>query len=344
MIDLVSSLSSEQILAIPVTEPEILFGRPDLISPRYKDLARRWHPDLPSGNADVFTHIVILHDAAKKLTVWRTPGEFSFVTTDHKQYMLRYFKSFDFELGSAYLSDTRITYVIRNEFDDLAENAKRMISGLKFPDKPTEDVMRRYLPTIVGSFKTADSTIIMIDKPADLIRMRDLVNHLGGRIDAKHVAWMVSRMLNHTSYFEVAGISHNDFSMDTLFVCPEQHTVCVLGGWWYASAIGEKLKALPQRTINNAPADFLKAKLAKVSVDAELVRVTGRELLGNTNGIHLVNDPNIPAPMVNWLRLTGMGSPIQDYQEWRDKILISSFGKRKFIKLPVTTSEVYQPV
>lgn len=337
-----TNLSDDQILAID--EPERLFERPELISSIYHELARRWHPDLPSGNEDVFKHIAILHDRAIKLTTWQIPGEFSFVTTDSKKYVLHFFKSFDFELGRAYLSDTRITYVIRNEFADLAEDAVKIISNLSFPDKKTEDVMRMYLPKVVDTFKTSDNIIVMIDKPADLIRMRDLLDHLGGKIDPKHVAWMVSRMLNHASYLEISKLSHNDFSLDTLYVCPEHHTVCVVGGWWYAKALGEKLKALPQRTISNAPSDILKLKLANISMDAELVRLTGRELLGNANGIHLAKNSNIPSSMVNWLRLTGKGSPIEDYQEWRERILKVSFGPRKFIKLLVTAPEVYPPL
>lgn len=342
----VSTLSGEQILAIPAFEPERLFATPDLMPARYKELARRWHPDLPRGNEEVFKHISILHDQAKHLIDtdnWQIPGEFSFVTDDGKRYTLKYFKMFEFELGKAYLSETRVTYVIRNEFADLVENAKRTISGLEFPDKETEDVMRRYLPVIKEMFKTNDSIILMIEKPADLIRMRDLLDHQGGQIDPKHVAWMVSRMLNHASYLEVTKLSHNDFSLDTLFVCPEHHTICVLGGWWYATKIGEKLSAMPQRTINNAPSDVIHSKEASVSIDAELVRLTGRELLGNANGIHLTTG-TIPAPMVNWLRLASRGSPVKDYREWREKTLMDSFGPRKFIKMNVATPQVYPPL
>jgi hypothetical protein len=344
----ISSLSGEQILAIPALQPERLFVTPDLMPVRYKELAKRWHPDLPKGDEDVFKHIAILHTQAKHLIDtdnWQIPGEFSFAS-EGKRYALRYFKTFDFELGKVYLSDTRVTYVIRNEFADLVATARKIVRDFEFPDKETKDVMMRYLPVIKDVFKTADNIIVMIDKPNDLIRMRDLVEHLGGQIDPKHVAWMVSRMLNHASYLEVTKLSHNDFSLDTLFVCPEHHTICILGGWWYATKVGEKLSALPQRTISNAPSDVIRKKMASVGIDAELVRLTGRELLGkrellgNANGIHLING-TIPGPMVNWLRLASRGSPVKDYTEWREKILMESFGPRKFVKMNVAASEIY---
>ena len=139
----------------------------------------------------------------------------------------------------------------------------------------------------------------------------------------------------------MAQISHNDLSLDTLFVCPEHHTVCVLGGWWYASTIGKKLKALPQRTIINAPSVLINSKLAMLETDPELVRLTGRELLGNANGVHLMLDTSIPRGLVSWLRLPGRGHAIKDYAEWRDKILPDSFGPRKFVKMTITTEDVY---
>jgi hypothetical protein len=346
MID-VLTLAGSKILSIPDMEPERLFGRPDLVHDRYKSLAKKWHPDnKDTGHNGVFQHINILHEKAKKLVEegkWHVPGELSFKTKAGKEYVLRYFKSFDFDLGKAYLSDTRITYVFRKEFADLAENANKMIEGLKYPDKKTEEVMVRYMPSIKGYYETADEVIMMIDKPSDLIRMRDLLEFSKGKVDPKHVAWMLSRMFHHASYFEVTQFSHQDLSLDTLFVCPEHHTVCVLGGWWYATPFGRKPIALPSRTINNAPSELLAEKLAMRGTDSELIKLTARELLGNANGIHLVLDKEIPSQMTNWLRISGKRSAIDDYTQWREKVVLDSFGKRKFRIMPISAKDVYTP-
>lgn len=338
-------LSGPQILTIPDEEPERLFGKPDLVSDLYRELAKKWHPDHLGGDGAIFTHINVLHLAAKehiRAGTWHIPGELTFVA-DGKTYALRYFKRFDFELGVAYLSQTKITYVVRKEFADLVEHACKVIKTFHFPDDATREVMIRYLPTISGCYETADSVVVMIDKPADLIRMRDLRDHCGGKMDPKHVAWMISRMLNHTSYFEWAKLTHNDLSLDTLFVCPEHHTVCILGGWWYSMPVGDRLKAMPQRTINHASSEVMKKKLAALQTDPELVRLSARELLGNANGVHLMIDKSIPSTMVNWLRISSQGSAVKDYAIWRDKILPDSFGPRKFVKMEIKADQVYQP-
>jgi hypothetical protein len=342
MID-VMTLAGSKILGID--EPEILFGSPNLVHERYKELAKKWHPDnKDTGHNGVFAHINILHTKAKQLIEdgkWHVPGELSFKTKAGKEYVLRYFKTFDFDLGKAYLSDTRITYVIKKEFADLAENANKMIGALKYQDKEEEKVISIYMPSIKGYYETSDEVILMIDKPADLIRMRDLLEYSKGKIDPRHVAWMISRMLHHASYFQWGGFSHNDLSMDTLFVCPEHHSVCVLGGWWYTTEFGKKPIALPTRTIDNAPSEFISKKLAVSGTDPELIRLTAREILGNGNGIHLVNDPEIPKSLTSWLRISGHGSALEDYTQWRDKIVLDAFGKRKFRVMPISAKDVY---
>ncbi len=337
--------TGSKILAIPLTEPERLFGKPDDIRSVFHILAMQWHPDRPTGDTEVFQHINDLHAKAVDIAeagMWKTPGELKF-SVGTKHYTLHYFKSFDFELGTGYLSETTVTYVIRQEFADLAENARKVINNFTFPDKETERVMRMYLPKIKGYYETTDSIVLMIEKPADLIRMRDLLDHLGGKVDSRHVAWMVSRMMMHCEYMEWANITHNDLSLDTLFVCPEHHTVCVLGGWWYSVPVNAKPLALLQRTINHAPSEVIRDKKTSVATDLELARLTARELLGNANGIHLMHDKNIPAPMVNWLRLVSAGNAMKDYTQWREHILGDSFGKRKFVKMLIEASDVYSP-
>jgi hypothetical protein len=45
--------------------------------------------------------------------------------------------------------------------------------------------------------------------------------------------------------------------------------------------------------------------------------------------------------MVNWLRLPSSGDAVKDYQIWSKKILDDSFGKRKFVKMELTSKDLY---
>jgi hypothetical protein len=340
-----TTLTGEDILSIPALEPERLFGTPDAIHDVYRALARRWHPDVPGGDVTVFTHIGSLLDRAKHLAdvgMWHKPGLFEF-TAEGKQYRVHYLRAFDFELGKALLGKTLITYVIGKDFADLAAKARRIINGLKMPNhRDADQSMRRYLPKIVAYHETATDVVMSIEKPADLIRLRDLLDHLGGKIDAAHVAWIMSRMLNHANYLAWAKLSHNDLSLDTLFICPEHHTLCLLGGWWYAADVGSSLKGslLPARTITYGPSELISKKLASARTDAELARLTARELLGDATGARLALDHSLPKPMVDWLRMSGT-TALDDYTQWREKVLPASFGPRKFVRMDVDAQAVY---
>jgi len=336
-----TTLPASHILAIPVLEPERLFGSPDAITGVYHALAKRWHPDLPDGDATVFAHIGQLVERAKHLAtigMWHLPGVFEFAAGG-KQYRVRYLRAFAFELGQVLFGKTRLTYVIRQEFADQAANGRTIIEGLRYPDAKTGEVMRRYLPKVMEFQETATHVIVSIEKPIDLIRLRDLLTFSDGKLDPRHVAWMVSRMLNLASYLENQKLCHHDFSLDTLFVCPEHHSLSLLGGWWYAAAAGSSLKGklLPARTIANAPSGLITTKIATLRTDPELVRLTGRELLGDASGISLARNPDIRPEIANWLRMSGTGSAMEDFTVWFDKAL----GKRRFVVLPVKANDVY---
>jgi hypothetical protein len=335
-----TALTAAHILAIPVLEPERLFGSPDAITGVYHALAKRWHPDAEDGDATVFAHIGQLVERAKHLAsagMWHLPGAFEF-TAAGKQYRVRYHRAFDFELGKVLFGQTRLTYVIRQEFAEQAANARTIIGKLTYPDDKTREVMGRYLPKVIEYHETTTDVVVSIEKPADLIRLRDLLTHLG-TIDAKHVAWMVSRMLNLASYLENQKLCHHDFSLDTLFTSPEHHSLCLLGGWWYAASAGSDLKGkiLPARTIANGPSSLIATKIATLRTDPELIRLTGRELLGDASGISLASNPDIRPEIASWLRMSGTGSALQDFTVWFEKAL----GKRRFVVLPVKACDVY---
>jgi hypothetical protein len=115
----------------------------------------------------------------------------------------------------------------------------------------------------------------------------------------------------------------------------------LLGGWWYTVPLGNRMaRVQPARTLVYAPYSILKAKLADIKIDLELVRLIGRELLGDESGVKLTHNHTIPKAMVEWLRSSSSGDAIADYARWPE-ILQSSFGDRRFIKLPVNSNDIY---
>ena len=57
-------------------------------------------------------------------------------------------------------------------------------------------------------------------------------------------------------------------------------------------------------------------------------------------GARLARDKAAPQPMLDWLRLPASGSPVRDYQAWQ-QVLKASFGERRFVKLNLSTTDLY---
>jgi hypothetical protein len=194
---------------------------------------------------------------------------------------------------------------------------------------------------VLSEFATETAHVVVMKKTADVLSLRDVLTHFKGRIDERHVAWMMSALLNIACYWQYAGIAHNAVSLDTCFISPKHHTVLVLGGWWYSRPIGGKMIAAPSHTINYAPHDLLTKKVADIRTDLEMIKALGRQLLGDVTGMRLASDKSVPQPMARWLKQAASDNAVDEYRIWKKKILHDSFDDRRFVELAVTSNDIY---
>lgn len=340
-------MTATEILAIK--EPEKLFSS-DMAAAKseYHALALEWHPDHnkdPRAN-DVFSHVDLLYrEACKRLLegTWQTPGCLTINSIDNKTYRIRYYITFPFELGEVAIGRSIVAYLTDGPYEDLfREGAKwtESRSHLYASDKMRDEMMR-YLPKYKSVFLIKDRSVIVLEKAPGLVRLRDLVEYFDGKLDPKHVAWVISSLYNLLCYFDFANIVHGDISLDTYFIDPEKHSGALLGGWWYARRAGERLIALPSRTVDNMPPDLWAKKEADKRTDLGLVRLLGREMLGYASGAGLRTDRSIPQALSEWLCYGTSGSALKDYEVWQRVVIPAAFGGRYFTKLDVKLSDIY---
>lgn len=343
MID-VLSLGEKEILSIPEDSPEKIFsGDLDKAKVEFRRLRSRWHPDTNAVDPTIIAHINKLFDKAEELLkkgLWKRDGQLLIASSSGKSYSFRYHKAEEFELGIAYVGDSFLSYFIRNDFADLVRIAQDHIEGFKFPDGKLKNEHEKSLPKLQSLIQVKDGYYIVIKKDPAYIRLSDVLEHFGGKIDPKHVAWMLSRLYNLSCFMRLANLVHHDISPQNCFIHPQQHYLALLGGWWYARKGGEKLVALPQRTITYGPQSLLTDKIAVHATNSELIKATGRDLLGDSIGSRL-STMGYPQALVNWLR-----SPAQDELAWDEyghweQVLKNSFGARKFIELKLESKDIY---
>jgi hypothetical protein len=342
-----TSLSGQRILLIPENAPEKLFsGDLRTAKSEYRTLGLHWHPDRNSDpdSQKVFQHILALYKKAKErleTNSWHGAGVLELSRNNRNFRQVPYLKIVPFELGEMYLGEKEIVFSVKRCFGDLFENAKRQIAGLSYADSAMKNEIGRCLTPKPEFYATKESLLMLIPKDKDLILLDDLRDHLGGEIAPRHVGWIQNTLHNLSCYFDYAGLVHNDIGPNTYFVSPSRHSGALLGGWWYAVRSGEKMRALPDRTMRTAPADVLRTKRADPRVDLELIRATGRELLGDPAGARLKLKKGIPSSFNGWFNGATTGDPILDYRLWKE-VLRESFGPPRFIRLDATTGDIYR--
>lgn len=347
----IENITADHILAIAGTDPEHLFSlcNKDQVKKEYRQLAMVWHSDrnhTPQAQ-NVMQRLTQLYNAANEKIgkgTWEIPNVFTFQTTDGKKKKYSYLKKVPFELGTMYIAEASVAFAVDKSEKALYDNAKSVISNFKYPDKDMQERLSLVLPQIKHHFDTPDKLVMVVAKQPDEVLLSDLLAHQGGKIDPTHAAWIISRFHNIGCYLEWAGLTHNALSVETCFVSPKEHNVSVLGGWWYAAPDGQKLKALPPKTVAMAPPALFDKPVANKRLDLALIRAAGRELLGDARGLSLIGSKDIPKQMVSWVNGVSSGDAKEDFRIWSQDVLKASFGARRFVEMKINPNDIYKPV
>jgi hypothetical protein len=324
-----------------VQSPGDLFsGDRSTLKSEFDKLALKYHPDHNGSPkaAEEFIHLMKLYELAQKSIeedYWESSNGLKF-----SAYRIKFMRKVDFELGKMYVGDTHVTFLIEKCHEELWNNAQRIIKGFKYSSDRMKKEISRYLPSIKATTTLPNFYVLVINKTPDLILLKDVPTQTIPEWD-KHVAWIISTLHNLMCYFEFAGITHNDISLDTLFISPQYHSGALLGGWWYAREYGKKLLAVPAASYEFFSHLMKKTKIADPSLDKELVRALGRELLGDRGGTKLLGSKVAPVPFINWLRCATSKTAVKEYDLW-DKVIIESYGKKKFVPLNITAKTIYK--
>lgn len=346
-LDHILEFSAADWLKIPVTEPERVFSneRSHCEAERHA-LLKKWHPDVNKDPqaVQVFQHIQELFRVAiSKIENgrWVLADRVEFSDRHGRQYALKFRRVHNFELGRMYVGDENLLFEVDTKHDVLFRTGVARISDFKYASADMQKEMKRFLPAFKKNIQGIDHEYLLLAKAPDVVPLQDLLDHCNGQVPVKHVAWIISSMLNVLCYLWWAGLTHNAVALDTFFVSPRQHNGLLLGGWWYSRPEGTRLPAVPTRTAALMTYGQRHSALASISLDQDLVRAVGRELLGDPVGTKLHANPEIPKVLAEWLLSSTTQDPVKDYGTWLNSVLPAAFGKRRFQKWDLTPTDIY---
>ena len=248
------------------------------------------------------------------------------------------------DLCTMYVARRNVIFVFEGKYAVYAAKYQEMVEKLVYPTPEMERELSTYIPKPVTECRLADgSSFLAIEKAEGVYPLK----MLGIFLD-RHVAWVISRLENLCCLLEYNDIVLNAITLENLFVDPANHQIYLYGGWWFAGFRGaenegasEPVKPYLEQTHNKLwHVNSGRRSRNQVRTDLESVRLVAAKLLGYLDRKALESDITLPKPFRDFLVTRPEESARADFKKW-DRVLIESYGERKFIPFSVTEEEVY---
>jgi hypothetical protein len=333
-------------MILDIKKPEDLFSSSSIpnLKKEYHTLALKYHPDLNKEKdaLAIFEHIKALYETALvkiKSSTWEGRGTLFLQTKNTIPSEIRYYRMYSMgAIGNAYISDNFVLYLIKKDYSRFYDRARNMLLLSVQPrTKKLTDEFKKFLPSKVEYLEMENGDFgLKIPKTEHTYSLSDILRYYNGRLDPRHVAWILSSLYNLNCYLEHQDIVHYDLSLESYLIAPATHTGFLLGGWWHSYILKEKVTEVPQKTFELIPH---LCKNPDNSIMRELIRSIGRELLGDPKGIKLKSSA-VPEPMAKWLKgVSTAKNAIEEFKMW-DACLLHSFGKRKFMPMDISNKQI----
>lgn len=343
-----NTVTAEEILSIE--KPGDLFSdNRETCRQQYKDLVKIWHPDIAGRNEEpdtvrVFEKIKDLYDRAIELMdigAWERSNYIQFRNERGRTIKIHYLDSNSFEIGTYYITKHMVIYLISREREKYYKNAIKRIRELNYADKKMEHQFRRVLPELYDNYQIESGEYcIIIKKEEAHYPLKNVLQCYPKGMNHRHVAWIISRLLNLACYLEYHHLVHNGIEVKNCYVSLKEHSIFLLGGWWYTTQEKEKMLGVSKEIYEIMPLGAKNKKCSNSMTDLESIKLIGRQLLGEPSPGKLSQNYDIPDAFREYLVRGSKESAFEEIRCW-DETILHAYGKRKFCEIYLSKEKIY---
>jgi curved DNA-binding protein CbpA len=289
----------------------------------YRKLLKMYHPDA-GGSEKEFIYLTKCYDLAKfEINAGYAIGSSSIDFFHPYYFHVEYQSVTSFPYGDVYVGKNQIIYSFPN--DSMKDNLKNMFTTFTFKNKQFKDKLSKQLPNGVSivdihSEGKLHRQFMILDKMPGFILLSEVMKH---QIPLETSVWIFNRLYGLGCYMSSIGVYNLDISPHTILVNLENHSIQLLGGWWFTAKEGKRITSLPLTTFNLLTNEVKNTKIATIEIVSEQIKNVMREIL---------KERDIPAPYKNWLSLPAKDNIIDEYYQWENEVMVKIFPVRKFYK------------
>jgi hypothetical protein len=152
-----------------------------------------------------------------------------------------------------------ILKIVRGPKDNDLMDRERTALEILWKAKPEN--FRKYLPEFIQGVKASGRRVNILHNELTYLPLREIVDLHSGKLDFRHIVWMVNRALSILGFAHQSGIVHGAILPCHLLYDPKSHGLKLVD-WCYSCTNGQNIPAIVRDYSNNYPPEVKKKRLA----------------------------------------------------------------------------------
>ncbi|SFX35377.1 J domain-containing protein [Ruminococcus sp. XPD3002] len=304
-----------------------------LAQPIYMALMLKYHPDrcsdprAPEASAvinEMFGKLKKAHSLQEKL-----------FRCGSQVIGIKYLMAVTQEYGVEYVGENAVWLLIKDDLADCFTRSEAR-TDLFFREYLPQQILAQaevFLPFVTKVIDTEEGLLVETCKRKGELPLSRVLDFYGGKLDSRHAAWIISRLLGICCYAEARGIVWNCLAEENLFIDPAEHTVRVGGGWWFAAREGSRMIGA-QSAVYACLSSLTKTDgTARHITDLECVKAIARRILPD----------DAPKAVIDYAESVCSSSAFEEMEKW-EQVITDGFGGRKFTHMNVRLPDISESV